>query len=273
MLSGGYFGVISPEGAASILGRYKDDKHKLEQFPKDCQELATAQCIYAHQLQSLGVVDEIIWEEEGEAARETYKNFPKLGARIESFLRQSLMALLPLTAEQLVQQRYTKYRKLGTFSLLNGEERTRAIESAKQASAGSKKRVADAPAKPSATHSKLVKHLAEEVVLGERSKYRKLAPVPMSVPLAAGPIAAVTAEETAKAAARVSRPAKENSAKYILDTHGPEYLCREWLPKQKRVLVTDTTMRDAHQVYKLIYLPPLHSVHRVLFIILHSSYI
>lgn len=28
MCSGGYFGVISPEGAASILGRYKDDAHK-----------------------------------------------------------------------------------------------------------------------------------------------------------------------------------------------------------------------------------------------------
>ena len=38
---------ISPEGAASILGRYKDDAHKAEQFPKDCQALATAQQIYA----------------------------------------------------------------------------------------------------------------------------------------------------------------------------------------------------------------------------------
>ena len=28
MCSGGYFGVISPEGAASILGRYKDESHK-----------------------------------------------------------------------------------------------------------------------------------------------------------------------------------------------------------------------------------------------------
>ena len=62
MLSGGYFGVISPEGAASILGRYKDEKHKAIQFPLDCQELATKQGIYANQLKSLGVVDEIIWE-------------------------------------------------------------------------------------------------------------------------------------------------------------------------------------------------------------------
>lgn len=37
MLSGAYFGVISPEGAASILGRYKDDAHKAKQLPLDCQ--------------------------------------------------------------------------------------------------------------------------------------------------------------------------------------------------------------------------------------------
>lgn len=43
MLSGAYFGVISPEGAASILGRYDNEAHKAQQFPKDCQALATAQ--------------------------------------------------------------------------------------------------------------------------------------------------------------------------------------------------------------------------------------
>jgi len=32
MLSGGYFGVISPEGAASILGRYRDDKVSGSQY-------------------------------------------------------------------------------------------------------------------------------------------------------------------------------------------------------------------------------------------------
>ena len=36
MLSGAYYGVISPEGAASILGRYNSEKHKTLQFPKDC---------------------------------------------------------------------------------------------------------------------------------------------------------------------------------------------------------------------------------------------
>jgi hypothetical protein len=80
MLSGAYYGVISPEGAASILGRYTDDAHKVRghgpqvwygarlcvlmcrvwmarqarQFPLDCQELAKGQGIYASQLKDLG---------------------------------------------------------------------------------------------------------------------------------------------------------------------------------------------------------------------------
>jgi len=36
------------------------------------------------------------------------------------------------------------------------------------------------------------------------------------------------------------------NAKYILDTQGPEGL-RHWLLERRNVLVTDTTMRDAHQ--------------------------
>ena len=57
-----YYGVISPEGAASILGRYKDDAQKKAKFPQDCRALATSQGIYAHQLLELNVVDQIIHE-------------------------------------------------------------------------------------------------------------------------------------------------------------------------------------------------------------------
>jgi acetyl-CoA carboxylase carboxyl transferase alpha subunit len=118
MLSGGYFGVISPEGAASILGRYKDSNHKSKQFPLDCQELATAQHIYAHQLRTLGVVDEIVWENEGLNEIETYTHFPVLRSRILSFLTRALNQLQSMNADDLVQQRYNKYRSIGTFLTL-----------------------------------------------------------------------------------------------------------------------------------------------------------
>ncbi|KAA6393987.1 MAG: pyruvate carboxylase [Streblomastix strix] len=79
MLSCGWYGVISPEGAASILGRYKDDSHKKIQFPKDCAELAHVQQIYVDQLLKKKVIDGIIWEEEDVVkSRENYTSFPQL---------------------------------------------------------------------------------------------------------------------------------------------------------------------------------------------------
>ena len=96
----------------------QDDAHKAKQFPLDCQELATAQCIYAYQLKDIGVVDEIIWEKaadvEGSSSdgngsgRETYQSFPVLKERIHSFLARSLAQLSALSPEELVAHRYRK---------------------------------------------------------------------------------------------------------------------------------------------------------------------
>lgn len=237
--------------AASILGRYKDEQHKLEQFPKDCQELATAQCIYAHQLQELGVVDTIIWEED-DNNRETYKHFPKLEARIRRFVFDSLIALLPLSTSELVQQRYNKFRNIGTFSILDDAQRSRVIEDAKSAAAAassSKGRIAPATTGSSTTilnSSLFIKKLAHEVVLGERSKFCGKAPSSMNAPLV------MTKPLTKPVLKPLSKSPHAKNAKAILDEFGPMYLCQEWLPQQQnRVLLTDTTMRDAHQVRRM----------------------
>ena len=91
---------------------FQDDAHKAKQFPLDCQELATAQCIYAYQLKDIGVVDEIIWEkaadESSSSDRETYQSFPVLKERIHSFLARSLAQLSALSPEELVAHRYRK---------------------------------------------------------------------------------------------------------------------------------------------------------------------
>merc|ERR1719446_1826958 len=63
ILERAYYGVITPEGASSILGRYDSEEHKKEQFNDDCYKIATMQQIYGGQLKALGVVDEIIAEE------------------------------------------------------------------------------------------------------------------------------------------------------------------------------------------------------------------
>merc|ERR1711982_43231 len=81
----------------SILGRYKDDEHKKEQFPKDCVTIATMQNIYAPQLQKLGVIDEVIWEQDGENCH----NFPDTAHNISAFLEKSLDELQARTCARL----------------------------------------------------------------------------------------------------------------------------------------------------------------------------
>ena len=98
----------------------QDDAHKARQFPLDCQELATAQCIYAYQLKDIGVVDEIIWEKAAAAdneggARETYQSFPVLKERIHSFLARSLAQLCALSPDELVAHRYRKVLRTVAF--------------------------------------------------------------------------------------------------------------------------------------------------------------
>jgi pyruvate carboxylase len=267
MLSGGYFGVISPEGAASILGRYRDEKQKAEQFPKDCQALATAQCIYAHQLKDLGVVDFVIWEETDFAnaaassststantiAEETYRNFPQLKERITRYIKFALEDLTRKSPEELVAQRYRKYRDLGNFALLNENEREVAIAAAKQASSSASSKSVRKLTGTKPQTSLLIHHLAEEVVLGNMSKYRKLAPISLSkaYKLTAAELAGRTSTSFYKPVTLKLDEIDENcrSAKAILDKYGVQYLCREWLPREakKRVLITDTTLRDAHQ--------------------------
>jgi hypothetical protein len=242
MLSGGYFGVISPEGAASILGRYDNDEDKARRFPLDCQELAKAQCIYADQLQALGVVDEIIWEPRG-AAKESYTDFPVLKARIHAFLQKSFAHLLSLSSDQLVAQRYAKYRAMGTFEVLDSAEARQNAVSVAKSRAGTGKKLGGGAAAAGArgkaagdeTLRSLLTFIADTTVSGSSSRYRGNMGGSGKCP--------EVAPECPPFPAPSSPP---ENAKSVLDRAGPEALAR-WVRGQTRVLVTDTTMRDAHQ--------------------------
>lgn len=254
MLSGGYFGVISPEGAASILGRYPDEATKTVQFPLDCQELALAQHIYANQLKDIGVVDEIIWEhvranasaggeEASEYAFESFDSFPVLRSRIRQYIATTLLSLVGMSEDELIAHRYQKFRSLGTYDeIMSADDRAAAVTVAEGCSGGEEaaaKRKADRLGRgPRPTKArKLVQHLAQETLCGERSRYRGLAP-------ASCPTEAPSVAKSDKLVAPISeRPV---NAKYVLDTEGPEALAK-WTRSQTRTLLTDTTMRDAHQ--------------------------
>ncbi|ACJ32882.1 acetyl-CoA carboxylase carboxyl transferase subunit alpha [Anoxybacillus flavithermus] len=101
MLENSTYSVISPEGAAAIL--WKDASL--------AKKAAETMKITAKDLKQLGVIDEIIPEVRGGA----HRNVDEQAKYIDDVLKRSLRELLPLHAEQLIAQRYEKYKKIGDF--------------------------------------------------------------------------------------------------------------------------------------------------------------
>lgn len=97
-----YYSVISPEGCASILWK---DRSK-------APDAAAAMKISAADLSESGIVDEIIPEPQGGAHHDWQTAADNLK---EAVLRQ-LKQLKKVPSEQLLQDRYTRYRQLGHFS-------------------------------------------------------------------------------------------------------------------------------------------------------------
>jgi acetyl-CoA carboxylase carboxyl transferase subunit alpha len=107
MLENAIYSVISPEGAASIL--YKDASKSLH--------AAEAMRITADQIFALGVVDGIISEPKGGAHRDLVFQ----AESIKDHVWQHLEPLLSLSEQELVEDRYHKFRKIGKFTF-NKEE-------------------------------------------------------------------------------------------------------------------------------------------------------
>ena len=96
-----YYSVISPEGCAGIL--WKSHQHA----PKAADALRFT----SSHLRELRVVDEVIEEPLGGAHRDHHK----MAARMKSFLVRTLAELSQLPTDQLVEQRYEKFRRMGVF--------------------------------------------------------------------------------------------------------------------------------------------------------------
>eukprot|EP00946_MAST-07B_sp_MAST-7B-sp1_P004555 g4555.t1 len=233
MLSTAYYGVISPEGAASILGRYKNDADKAERFPKDCRALAEMQKIYAPQLKDLGVIDEVIWDNENGSSA---VDFPELASKITAFIRGSLASLPSKDPEALVAHRFEKFRRMGQYDLLDETERSARVELARSVPAP----VRPPRKKPDGSPSKLLQYLATRTISGEHSLYKGKAP--------SQALASYTPPPDFSGVGVTDRASMPENAKSILDSRGPEALAK-WVREQSqsRTLVTDTTLRDAHQ--------------------------
>ena len=99
MLENSYYSVISPEGCATIL--FKD--------AAAAPRAAAALRITAPDLLRLGVMDAVVPEPEAGA----HSDPAATGANLKAALVWSLRQLLPLAPEELLQQRYERFRKFG----------------------------------------------------------------------------------------------------------------------------------------------------------------
>jgi acetyl-CoA carboxylase carboxyl transferase subunit alpha len=97
-----YYSVISPEGCAGIL--WKDDAFK--------EQAAEALKMRSRDLLGLGVIDGVIEEPLGGA----HRDHQLMANRLKGVLRKSLGELIAKPVEELLKQRYQKFRRMGVFS-------------------------------------------------------------------------------------------------------------------------------------------------------------
>jgi acetyl-CoA carboxylase carboxyl transferase subunit alpha len=102
MLEHGYYSVISPEGCASIL--WKSAEHA----PKAAEALKMT----SKYLKSFGIIDDIIAEPLGGA----HRDHREMATSLKSYLTKSLRELSKLSHDDLLDQRYQKFRKMGLFT-------------------------------------------------------------------------------------------------------------------------------------------------------------
>ena len=101
MLEHAVYSVISPEGCAAILW---GDRAR-------AAEAAELLRITAPDLQRLGVVDVVVPEPPGGA----HRDWEGAAAQVRAALRDELRRLRLRTGEELVRQRYEKYRAVGVW--------------------------------------------------------------------------------------------------------------------------------------------------------------
>jgi acetyl-CoA carboxylase carboxyl transferase subunit alpha len=101
ILENAYYSVISPEACSAIL--WKDRRH--------APEAAEALKLTAQDLIGLGVVDEIVPEPEGGA----HRDHDLAAANVAAALERNLEQLTVVPVDELLQNRYAKFRKLGKW--------------------------------------------------------------------------------------------------------------------------------------------------------------
>ena len=105
MLENAIYSILSPEGYASIL--WKDSSR--------AQEAAEKMKLTAKDLYDLKVIDKIIKEPKGDF--ET--SFENVSKTLQKEIAKTIQELKQKTPEQLVEERYQKFRNMGEYQIIS----------------------------------------------------------------------------------------------------------------------------------------------------------
>ncbi len=101
MLENAYYSVISPESCAAII--YRDSGR--------AAEAASALRLTAVDLEGLGLIDGMVRE----PAEGAHTDPAKAAELVKETIQQALAELAPLSRQVLIEQRYSKFRQMGSF--------------------------------------------------------------------------------------------------------------------------------------------------------------
>ena len=108
MLENAIYSILSPEGYASIL--WKDSSR--------AKEAAEKMKLTAKDLYDMKIIDKIIKEPDGDLE----ESFLEVAKSLKKEIKSITKKLKEMTKEELVQDRYEKFRNMGKFEILNKEE-------------------------------------------------------------------------------------------------------------------------------------------------------
>lgn len=105
MLKNAIYSILSPEGFSSIL--WKDASR--------AEEAAEKMKLTAKDLYKLKVIDKIIEEPQ----KQTEESFTKLANNLKNEIKSSIINMNKKTKEEIVEERYEKFRNMGKFEVLS----------------------------------------------------------------------------------------------------------------------------------------------------------
>src|SRR6516225_230895 len=117
MLEHAYYSVISPEGCAGILWKTANEETK--------EKAASALRLTSRDLFRLKIIDHIIPEPLGGA----HRDHREMANTLKAYLLRYLRDLRSLTPEELLEQRYQKFRRIGLFDEGLAPEAAKAVGS------------------------------------------------------------------------------------------------------------------------------------------------